>query len=108
MGILNDLPELVSEEEIRAYFGVFAPIEEVTLRKIEGSGRIVGSVKFSEPTPELRDQMLNSVVHEILGQKIKVETYKMQKQQKPGYAAKKSAESAKYFAEKQAKAKGKG
>merc|ERR1719291_434862 len=106
--LLSDLPEVVSEDEIRTYFGVFAQIEEVTLRKIESNGKIMGSVKFATPTVELRDQMLKET-HEILGTPISVQTWKMQKMSKPGYASKKEAESAKYFAQKaEGKAKGKG
>ncbi|CAK0841404.1 unnamed protein product [Prorocentrum cordatum] len=105
--LLNGLPEGATEDEIRTYFGAFSKIEEVTLKKIESNGKIVGSVKFSEPTIKLRDQMLKEK-HEILGTAIEVITYKMQKQQKPGYAAKKEAETAKYLAEKANKGAGKG
>jgi len=106
--LLSDLPEGATEDEIRTYFGVFAQIEEVTLRKIESNGKIMGSVKFAAPTVELRDQMLKET-HVILGQPIQVQTWKMQKMSKPNYATKKEAESAKYFAQKEAaKAKGKG
>merc|ERR1712194_989223 len=89
--LLSDLPEVVSEDEIRTYFGVFAPVEEVTLRKIESNGRVVGSVKFATPTVNLRDQMLTET-HEILGKQILVQTWKMQKMSKPNYAVKKEAE----------------
>jgi len=106
--LISDLPEGVTEDELRTYFAVFAQIEEVTCRKIESNGKIMGSVKFVTPTVELRDQMLKET-HEIHGQQMQVQTWKMQKMSKPGYAAKKEAESAKYFAQKQGfKGKGKG
>merc|ERR1712085_55041 len=93
-----------SEVDMRAYFGALGKIEEVTLKKIESNGKIVGSVKFATPTAKVRDQMLKEK-HEIMGTTIEVQTYKMQKQAKPGYAAKKEAETAKFLEDKKAKAK---
>merc|ERR1712228_311940 len=101
---MGDLPDTANEDEMRAYFGKLGKIEEVTLKKIESNGKVVGSVKFANPTAKIRDQMLKEQ-HVILGTPIEVQTYKMQKQAKPGYAAKKEAETAKFLEDKKAKAK---
>lgn len=103
--LLQDLPENTTETEIRDYFGTFGEIEEVTLKNLY-SGKVAGSVKFSNPTVDLRNIMFKQT-HELLGQTITVQTHKMQKLQKPGFAAKVAEERAAYFAKGGGKASGK-
>jgi len=64
------------------YFGVMGMIEQVNIRT-DALGRRMGSIKFLDPTPELRNLMLNEQ-HMIGGVPIKVQTWKMQKLEKPG------------------------
>mmetsp|Transcript_127551 Transcript_127551/g.408255 ORF Transcript_127551/g.408255 Transcript_127551/m.408255 type:complete len:586 (+) Transcript_127551:89-1846(+) len=84
--LLVDLPEDISEDEILEYFGRFGDIEEVTLRVRGSDGQPMGSVKFMEPTPELRHQMLDRK-HRIGGRLVNVMTWKMQKMQRPSMQA---------------------
>lgn len=84
--LLVDMPEDIQEEEIRDYFVIFGELEEVTLKKL-GNGSLVGSVKFAQPTVELRKIMLKEI-HELPGregQPLTVQTYKMQKEARPSY-----------------------
>jgi len=97
--LLTELPDEIDEEGIQAYFGVFGEIEEVTLKTVESSGKKQGSVKYANPTPLLRQQMLEEG-HLLGEQVIKVETWKMQKMAKPGYKEQHEAELARYFAKK--------
>jgi len=95
--LLQDLPDELDEQAIRTYFSVFGELEEVSLKKHETTGKTTGSVKFASPTAELREQMLKEA-HVINGHTAQVQTWKMQKMQKPGYAKQREAETAKYFA----------
>mmetsp|Transcript_98004 Transcript_98004/g.272703 ORF Transcript_98004/g.272703 Transcript_98004/m.272703 type:complete len:344 (-) Transcript_98004:134-1165(-) len=88
--LLPDLPDDVTEDGIINYFSVMGEIEEVNV-KVLGTGRRMGSVKFLNPTMDLRNLMLKES-HEIDGSRVQVSTWKMQKLQKPAYAAKTAAE----------------
>lgn len=99
--LLPDLPDHITEEHIQNYFSVLGEIEEITVKQLSaGGGSRLGSVKFRNPTLDLRNVMLREA-HEIEGSPVTVMTWKMQKLQKPGYQAKMAAEAA-------AKAGGKG
>merc|ERR1712099_216442 len=87
--LLVDLVESISEDDLRNYFCVFGDIEEVTLRTLP-SGTVTGSVKFHNPTAELRRVMLNEL-HVINDVVVTVQTWKMQKKAKPGWAMKQAA-----------------
>lgn len=82
--LIGDLPATTSEEEIGAYFGTFGQVEEATIKLIGES--LQGSVKFANPTLELRKIMLEEQ-HELGGQPVTVATWKMKKLAKPGHAA---------------------
>merc|ERR1719285_1374682 len=90
--LLQDLPEGITEENLTDYFSVLGELEEVTVKQLN-NGKRLGSVKFANPTMELRSLMLGEN-HEIEGTPIRVITWKMQKLQKPGYQAKMQAEAA--------------
>lgn len=77
--IIPELPEGIGEDELKAYFGVLGEIEEVSMNEL-GEGKRQGSVKFSAPTAELREMMLDEA-HEIGGKPITIMTWKMQKLQ---------------------------
>lgn len=51
----------------------------------------MGSVKFVSPTVELRNIILQES-HHIQGHEVTVQTWKMQKMAKPGFAAKMAAQ----------------
>lgn len=103
--LLDDLPPDVTEQDLSEYFGVLGVLEDVTLRTLEKTGQIVGSVKFESPTFELRNLMLKEE-HAIKGQRVTVQTHKMRKMMKPGYAESQAYQhSLKY---REAKGKGKG
>jgi len=95
--LLGDLAEHITEGNLRDYFGAYGDIENVTVKAIagglNGGSKIIGSVKFATPTLELRDIMFKEK-HEINGCQISVQTWKMQKLQRPGYAAKLAEEKA--------------
>mmetsp|Transcript_3048 Transcript_3048/g.5254 ORF Transcript_3048/g.5254 Transcript_3048/m.5254 type:complete len:401 (+) Transcript_3048:98-1300(+) len=82
--LLDELTDAIFEEDLRDYFSALGVIDEITLRTLEKSGKIVGSVKFASPTFELRNIMLKEK-HIIKGVQLKIETHKMRKMQKPGY-----------------------
>jgi hypothetical protein len=91
--LLPDLPEDVTEDVLLDYFSALGELEEVGIKEIADGSRRTGSVKFLAPTMELRGIMLDQQ-HEIGGHLLSVQTWKMQKLQKPGYAAKLAAERA--------------
>eukprot|EP00446_Apocalathium_sp_SHHI-4_P033478 CAMPEP_0177315508 /NCGR_PEP_ID=MMETSP0368-20130122/12497_1 /TAXON_ID=447022 ORGANISM="Scrippsiella hangoei-like, Strain SHHI-4" /NCGR_SAMPLE_ID=MMETSP0368 /ASSEMBLY_ACC=CAM_ASM_000363 /LENGTH=569 /DNA_ID=CAMNT_0018774713 /DNA_START=92 /DNA_END=1802 /DNA_ORIENTATION=+ len=91
--LLCDLADHITEGHLRDYFGALGDIEEVSVKALAGGSKIMGSVKFSAPTAELRDIMFKER-HEINGCQISVQTWKMQKLQRPGYAAKLAEERA--------------
>ncbi|CAK0791899.1 unnamed protein product [Prorocentrum cordatum] len=70
-----DLPAAVKEEDIRMYFGAFATLEEVTLKKIESNGTAVGSVKYVSQSAKLRDLILRAK-HMITGYPIQVQVHR--------------------------------
>jgi len=84
--LLLDLPKETQEEDLLLHFGAFGEIEEVTLKRHPETGEIRASVKFANPTLELRGHMLNRT-HEIRGGKVTVQTWKMQKLARPGFKA---------------------
>eukprot|EP00928_Gymnodinium_smaydae_P082830 TRINITY_DN66108_c0_g1_i1.p1 TRINITY_DN66108_c0_g1~~TRINITY_DN66108_c0_g1_i1.p1 ORF type:complete len:470 (+),score=56.79 TRINITY_DN66108_c0_g1_i1:26-1411(+) len=84
--LLSDLSDGTTENDIRDYFAAFGDLEDVQCRTVEKTGELVGSIKFSSPTVQLRQTMLKKP-HYINDQRVKVETWKMKKLAKP-YAAK--------------------
>lgn len=85
--LLVDLDPCITEEDLSNYFGTFGLIEEVNVKLVSGGTKIIGSVKFIEPTNELRNIMFQQT-HEINGYPVTVQTWKMQKQQRPGWGTK--------------------
>mmetsp|Transcript_107680 Transcript_107680/g.332660 ORF Transcript_107680/g.332660 Transcript_107680/m.332660 type:complete len:439 (-) Transcript_107680:132-1448(-) len=85
--LLMDLPPDTDENDLHVHFGACGELEEVSLKRHPETGEIRASVKFANPTLELRALMLNRT-HEIRGQTVKVQTWKMQKLARPGYKAK--------------------
>merc|ERR1712127_756908 len=79
--LLSGLPVGVTEEALRGYFSAFGEIEEVGIKHVPSQG-MQGSVKFKSPTMELRKLMLKET-HEIDGQRVVVETWKMRKLARP-------------------------
>lgn len=88
--LLVDLAPDMQEADLRWYFGQFGQIEDVTLRRTE-SGRTMGSVKFWNPTNELRNKMLSGT-HMVRGTPVMVQTWKTKKLATPGYRAKMQAQ----------------
>merc|ERR1712004_206532 len=80
--LLVDLADDVEESDLHDYFSTFGDIEEATVKRLE-TGKVVGSVKFFNPTLELRNIMLREM-HVIRGIPLKVETWKMRKMSRPG------------------------
>merc|ERR1711920_1157411 len=87
--LLSELPEGISEDALRGYFGAFGEIEEVVVKHIPSQG-MQGSVKFKSPTMELRKLMLKEH-HEIDGHRVVVETWKMRKLARPTLGASKAS-----------------
>merc|ERR1712150_371238 len=80
--LLVDLADNTKESDLHDYFSTFGDIEEAIVKRLE-TGKVVGSVKFFNPTLELRNIMLREM-HVIRGMQLKVETWKMRKQSRPG------------------------
>uniref|UniRef100_A0A7S2VKP4 RRM domain-containing protein n=1 Tax=Zooxanthella nutricula TaxID=1333877 RepID=A0A7S2VKP4_9DINO len=80
--LLRDLPENTTEAHLRDTFGQLGEIEEVTVKQLN-NGAFTGSVKFANPTEELRQKMLREK-HEVNGEKVKASTHKMEKLARPG------------------------
>lgn len=88
--LLEDFDSSLTEEDFRSYFQDFGELEEVTLKEMTKTGKLMGSVKFAHPTWEIRDSMLKEP-HTVNGQRITVQTHKMRKMAKPGYAERRAA-----------------
>jgi len=84
--LLGDLPDSVDEEAIREYFSHFGVLEDVTLRRHPATGQVKASVKFAEPTLELRRTMLQDT-HRIGGTTVSVQTWKMDRIARQTHAA---------------------
>jgi hypothetical protein len=83
--LLPDLPSGITEDDLRAYFGEFGDVEEATVKTLAQGTRFMGSVRFTEPTLDLRNVMLNRK-HALQGVAVRVCTWKMLKMEKPGAA----------------------
>uniref|UniRef100_A0A7S1PXQ9 RRM domain-containing protein n=1 Tax=Alexandrium catenella TaxID=2925 RepID=A0A7S1PXQ9_ALECA len=82
--LLVDLPMEVTEDDLRLTFGQFGVLAEVVLKRHPTTQEPRASVKYANPTLDLRQTMLHRT-HEIRGKAVTVQTWKMQKLQRPGY-----------------------
>lgn len=83
--LVPDLSPDVTEDVLIDYFSGFGELEECTV-KHHGQGRVLGSVRFANPTEALRAELLGGP-HMIAGVPVQVKTWKMMKGPKHGGAA---------------------